>query len=711
MSNRLKLSILIALFVLLGYQNNLLAEKLSLDHPLVAQALAFKDPQHPQAARWEELPLPIKCGTPAMIFVSIRRQDLPAQIREILQARPVLSFDFNTPGGHFRVHYDTSTTGGHRVYGAEVDVNPADGHPDYVNRTGEYLDYVWSYEVDSIGLAPPPTDEWYPTGGDSRYDVYLVGNLGGAFGLTQPDSFQAGNPQAYTSWIELRTSYIGFGYPDQYDPLKVTVAHEFFHSIQLGYDAYEPFLPDMSDYNVWWLEATAVWMEDVVFDEVNDYINYLSYFFRYPWLSLTAHDPTWQDWVRVYHMYASCVWPIYLSERFGAGPINTDIIREIWEGCAQTLYDNLLSATNEVLDQYYSDLNSAFGEFTIWNYFSGNLNESGYYSEGSYFPDLNDTMMVYDSYPVTVTSPTQPPEYLGANYVKFVPFDSTGGLRTNFSGAFIPWKVNMIGYSTEGQGGSHRVREMDLDDFWEGTRTFNDWNKYSEIVMIPAVVDTAYHSGTYNYSFSAVFDTSLTGPEPVQIAKNRPLRNGNLGESYLDTLIALDGVLPYNWTVEEGVVPPGLDLSASSGIIQGVPTAGGLYPIRVRVTDSSTPAYTDTARFSIYISQLPTEDWVGQSYPNPFIIGGASDKIYFPFDLADDGNVLIRVHTVAGEFIKEISVEGLPAESYRSRNRLEQIGAYWDGTNDRGEPVAGGVYLYYIKAAGVTKLKKLALIR
>jgi len=710
MSNRLKLSILVALSVLLGYHNNLLAEKLSLDHPLVAQALAFKDPEHPKAARWEELPLPIKCGTPAMIFVSLQRHELPEGVREILQARPALSLSFDTPGGHFKVHYDTS--GIHEVYGAGVDVNPADGHPDYVNRTGEYLDYVWTYEVDTIGLQPPPSDGWYGGGGDGLYDVYLVASLGNAFGLTQPDSFQASNPQSYTSWIELRTSYTGFGYPDQYDPLKVTVAHEFFHTIHLGYDAYEPFLPDMSDYNVWWLEATAVWMEDVVFDEVNDYINYLPYFFRYPWLSLTAHDPTWQDWVRVYHMYASCVWPIYLSERFGTGPINTAIIRDIWEACADVIYDNVIPATHEVLEDYYTDLNSSFGEFTIWNYFSGNLSESGYYSEGSYFPDLNDTMMVYNSYPVNVTSPTQPPEYLAANYVKFIPFDSTGGLRANFSGAFIPWKVNMIGYAVEGQGGNHRVREMDLDDFWEGSRAFNDWNKYSEIVMIPAVVDTIYHSGTYNYSFSAAFDTSLTGPEAVQIARNRPLRDGNLGESYLDTLIALDGVLPYTWTVEEGVVPPGLDLSASSGIISGVPTAGGDYSIKVRVTDSSTPAYTDTARFSIFVSQLPTEDWVGQSFPNPFVVGGASDRIYFPFDLADDGNVLIRIHTVAGEFIKEIPVEeDLPAESYRSRNRLRQIGACWDGTNDKGEAVASGIYLYYIKVAGVTKLKKLALIR
>jgi len=229
--------------------------------------------------------------------------------------------------------------------------------------------------------------------------------------------------------------------------------------------------------------------------------------------------------------------------------------------------------------------------------------------------------------------------------------------------------------------------------------------------MIPAVVDTEYHSGTFNYSFTAAFDTTLTGADPVQIVRSQILRDGNVSELYSDTLIAVDGISPYSWTIEAGALPAGLDFSASSGIISGIPTAGGDYPMKFRVTDSSTPAYTDTARFSIYISQIPTADWVGQNFPNPLVIGGTSDNTCFPFDLTDDGSVLIRIHTVAGEFIKEIFVEGLSAESYRSRNSLEQIGACWDGTNDRGEPVASGIYLYYIKAAGVTELKKLALIR
>jgi hypothetical protein len=710
MSKKIILPILLLPLIWLVSESDSAAEKLSLDHPLVAQALSFKDPQHPHAAHLEGLPLPIKSGTPAMIFVSLKRHELPPEVRQILLTRPALSFSYNTPGGHFKVHYDTS--GVHEVYGAGIDVDPADGHPDYVNRTGECLDYVWSYEVDTIGLEPPPADGWYPEGGDSRYDVYLVGNLGNAFGLTQPDTSQAGNPQSYTSWIELRTSYTGFGYPDQYLPLKVTVAHEFFHTIHLGYDAYEPF-PDqsMSDYNPWWLEASAVWMEDVVYGQVNDYINYLPYFFGYPWLSLTAHDPTWQDWVRVYHMYASCVWPIYLSERFGTGPINTDIIRDIWEGCAEVMYENIIPATDSILGNYYSGINSAFGEFTIWIYFSGDRNESGYFSEGNYFPVLNDTLMVYTSYPVNFTSSPQPPEYLGANYVKFIPFDSTGGLRANFTGAFIPWKVNMIGYAQEGQGGNHRVREMDLDDFWEGTQTFNNWIKYGEIVMIPAVVDTEYHSGSFNYSFTAAFDTSLTGTDPVQIVRSRILRDGNVSADYLDTLVAVDGLTPYTWTIEDGGLPSGLDLQASSGIIQGVPTDSGHYSISVRVTDGSTPAMTDTATFRIFVSQLPTSDWVGQNFPNPFVVADGGGSTCFPFDLASDGDVLIRVYTVAGEFIKEISLPGLPAESYRGRNRLQQIGACWDGANDRGEPVAGGIYLYYVNTGGVTEIRKLALIR
>ncbi|HLJ47001.1 MAG TPA: putative Ig domain-containing protein [Bryobacteraceae bacterium] len=51
------------------------------------------------------------------------------------------------------------------------------------------------------------------------------------------------------------------------------------------------------------------------------------------------------------------------------------------------------------------------------------------------------------------------------------------------------------------------------------------------------------------------------------------------------TLTATGGTQPYNWTVTQGSLPPGLNL-ASSGAITGTPTTAGTFPFTVTVTDS-----------------------------------------------------------------------------------------------------------------------------
>ncbi|MCH7733225.1 MAG: hypothetical protein IIB44_12085, partial [Candidatus Marinimicrobia bacterium] len=89
---------------------------------------------------------------------------------------------------------------------------------------------------------------------------------------------------AFTSYMVLRNNYEGFydvsniyGPISEFEAVQVSVAHEFFHSIQFGYDGWEA---------VWLLEATATWMEDEVFDDVNDNYQYLLPWFQDPKVSL-----------------------------------------------------------------------------------------------------------------------------------------------------------------------------------------------------------------------------------------------------------------------------------------------------------------------------------------------------------------------------------------------------------------------------------------
>jgi hypothetical protein len=44
---------------------------------------------------------------------------------------------------------------------------------------------------------------------------------------------------------------------------------------------------------------------------------------------------------------------------------------------------------------------------------------------------------------------------------------------------------------------------------------------------------------------------------------------------------------------------------------------------------------------------------------------------------------------------------------YLSRNQA----AYWDGSNEAGEPVASGLYFYNIQTRGYSAIKKMIVVR
>ncbi len=46
----------------------------------------------------------------------------------------------------------------------------------------------------------------------------------------------------------------------------MTFAHEYNHILQMGYDAYQ---------DAWFAESTATWMENQVYDGIDDYLRYV----------------------------------------------------------------------------------------------------------------------------------------------------------------------------------------------------------------------------------------------------------------------------------------------------------------------------------------------------------------------------------------------------------------------------------------------------
>jgi hypothetical protein len=108
------------------------------------------------------------------------------------------------------------------------------------------------------------------------------------------------------------------------------------------------------------------------------------------------------------------------------------------------------------------------------------------------------------------------------------------------------------------------------------------------------------------------------------------LPEATTGEAYSATLNATGGNSPYTWALTSGTLPAGLSLHTSTGVISGTPTAVGTSTFTVRATDSSSPALSATAtyslnvvKFAIALSSLPTAT-VGDAYSSTLTVTGGT---------------------------------------------------------------------------------------
>ncbi len=313
----------------------------------------------------------------------------------LLLARPVTQMDWITPDGHFHIHYDI--TGNNAVYNANEDLNPADGIPDYVNRTADYLALAYDSLITSIGFDPPPFDGIQ--GGDSLYDIYLTDNPG----LTTPEAptnQYPGRP-AYSSFIQLGHD---LRYPVRYgdDPLpflKASVVHEYFHAIEFAYRAYSA-----NEYTYWWFESCANWAEERVFDDLNDVYYSLPGYLSKPYSSLYHTEGSF--------IYGSWLWPEYLCERFGPA-----LLIRCWEKFAG--FDFAVTAISFALHEAGADLNEEYCLHVIWNYFTGSNWEEDFYQEGAAFDTTVIIGRTHSSYPVDWIGGPVPLENMSSSYIVF----------------------------------------------------------------------------------------------------------------------------------------------------------------------------------------------------------------------------------------------------------------------------------------------------
>jgi hypothetical protein len=157
--------------------------------------------------------------------------------------------------------------------------------------------------------------------------------------------------------------------------LRVTMAHEFHHAIQMGCYGY------WSGHEYFY-EITSTWMEDVLYTEVNDYLQYLSANFARP------EEPFTKFEMGGTIQYGRCVWGHYMSKKFGR-----DVMRQAWLEIQNVVplqaMDNALQTV-----PYASSFRLAFAEWSKWNFFTGSRADTAlYYPEGNSYPSVSPVVI------------------------------------------------------------------------------------------------------------------------------------------------------------------------------------------------------------------------------------------------------------------------------------------------------------------------------
>ncbi|MBN1578796.1 MAG: hypothetical protein JW913_19710 [Chitinispirillaceae bacterium] len=240
---------------------------------------------------------------------------------------------YDSPGGHFEIYYTTSGPNGVDTadnYGFlstnwRAGTLQSNGIPDYIDETAFALDSSWSMEIDRFGFIAPLSykDEDHLS---ERYKVVVEAQDESYYGMTYLHDTLPG-VRGYPSTISLRNDWSGaewsgLGYDTRpIDGMRVTCAHEFFHAIQYAMSWNVLLDIWLDDFPLSWTEGTAVSMEELAFDSVNDYLQYAQNYFNNPGISFFSR--TTSDLV-----YTNAILLVYLFKHFPPGN-SIDFVRSM----------------------------------------------------------------------------------------------------------------------------------------------------------------------------------------------------------------------------------------------------------------------------------------------------------------------------------------------------------------------------------------------
>jgi hypothetical protein len=289
-----------------------------------------------------------------------------------------------TCSANFCFHWVTTTSDA---------VSPTDaggnGLPDYIDSAISVFENVRSVEVGQLGFRAPRSDQTSQNnGGDAKTDIYFTdtGDEGTYGYCTSDDPALEPQPVRYdvSAYCTLDNDFNAqqFEGTNGLAALQVTAAHEYFHAIQYGYDIGE---------DKWLIEGSATWMEDVVYDEINDYYQYTDVSqMGLPHIPLDFSST--QDTIIAQSKYGAFLYFRFLSDSIFGTPDAPDnsFMREVWEhadssgGAASDEYST--QAVASVITDRGFNFEGVYALFGV-----ANLLPSSFYSEGAAYAENSNT--------------------------------------------------------------------------------------------------------------------------------------------------------------------------------------------------------------------------------------------------------------------------------------------------------------------------------
>jgi hypothetical protein len=239
--------------------------------------------------------------------------------------------------------------------------------PAYARKVLTTMEHVHRTYV-KAGYRAPKKDG--KRGGNAKRDIYLSDLGAGLYGWCTTDQQNVGPPWQAFAFCSLDNDYAPSQFGNRNTPLenmRVTAAHEYFHAVQYAYDLGE---------DGWFMESTATWAEDEVYDGVDDNRQYLR--------SGQMGRPRAPMDEANFGAYGQWIFFRYLTERMTSskGGLPT-LVRDMWRAAQYTSARDRysLQAISNVLGKRDKTFGRTFAAFS-----EANRRPDRAYAEGASYP-------------------------------------------------------------------------------------------------------------------------------------------------------------------------------------------------------------------------------------------------------------------------------------------------------------------------------------